>query len=84
MRTTRKLDASAKRKKQGGKGHSLRLLFCIEKSRGCGQSTARIAVDLNSCVGSLLAVGLVFVSSFLKEDIRLKQVPMMNVSFLQR
>ena len=65
MRTTRKLDASAKRKKQGGGGRgakklsiflslaslasrplprrarasrSLRLLFCVEKSRGCGQS----------------------------------------------
>ncbi len=57
VRTVRELDASVKRKKQGGGGESeklsrfarfpplppppaclrsLRLLFCVAKSRGCG------------------------------------------------
>jgi len=48
----------------------------------------RTAVDLNSCVGSLLAVGLVvFVSFRINEEgylLHSKQVPTINVSFVQR
>ncbi len=40
VRTARELDASAKRKKQEGGRARARFVsfFCVEKSRGCGQS----------------------------------------------
>ena len=55
MRTARELDASAKRK--------IRLLFCVEKSRGCGQSMLLLNAFVAGNESSLFIADLTVVAT---------------------